>query len=64
MDRLLNRIDSKPATKNATIVIQGDHGSRLVFSKGTSSDAIFNPLKIKIADRISKEDYIQFFSTF
>ena len=54
LDNLLEKINSNPETKDSTIIIQGDHGSRIV------------PLYpfIKSADQLTNEDYIQSFSTF
>jgi hypothetical protein len=54
MDKLIKKLDSNPETKNSTIVIQGDHGSRLISAY---------PFLENI-DRFSEEDYIQSFSTF
>ena len=54
IDRLLSKLDTNPETKGSTIVIQGDHGSRI---------ASYLPF-VEFADQITKEEYIQFFSTF
>ncbi len=54
MDKLIKKLDSNPETKNSTIVIQGDHGSRLISAY---------PFLENI-DRFSEEDYIQSFSNF
>ena len=54
LDNFLKKLNSNPATKDSKIIIQGDHGSRI-----TS----YLPL-VEFADQISKEEYIQFFSTF
>jgi hypothetical protein len=54
VDQLLDKLNANPTTQDSTIVIQGDHGSRI-----TS----YMPI-VEFADQITKEDYIQFFSTF
>ncbi len=54
IDQLLDKLNANPATRGSTIVIQGDHGSRV-----TS----YLP-SVEFADQITKEEYIQFFSTF
>ena len=56
MDRLINKLDSNPATKNSTIIIHGDHGSRL--------SILEKPPIGESADLFSSEEYIQFFSAF
>jgi hypothetical protein len=54
LDNFLQKINSNPATKDSTIIIQGDHGSRIT---------PFYPF-IKAADQLTNEDYIQSYSTF
>lgn len=54
IDQLLDKLKANPATQDSTIVIQGDHGSRI-----TSSYPY-----VEFADQITREEYIQSFSTF
>jgi len=56
MDRLINKLDSNPSTKNSTIIIHGDHGSRL--------STLEKPPMGESIDLFSSEEYIQFFSAF
>lgn len=54
MDKLIGKLNSNPETQNSTIVIHGDHGSRL------------SPLSphLNNSGNFSDEDFIQNFSTF
>ena len=54
VDKLIERLNSHPEVQNSTIIIHGDHGSRL---------SLLEPY-LENVDHFSKEDYIQFFSTF
>ena len=52
VDKVINKLNSNPETQDSTIIVSGDHGSRIPAS------AIYRgPL-------FSSEEYIQFFSTF
>lgn len=54
LDNFLEKINSNPETKDSTIIIHGDHGSRIT---------PFYPF-IESADQLTNEDYIQSYSTF
>jgi len=54
MDKLIEKLNSHPEAQNSTIIIHGDHGSRL---------SSLEPYLENI-DHFTKEDYIQYFSTF
>jgi len=54
LDNFLKKLNSNPATKDSTVIIQGDHGSRIT---------PFYPF-IESADQLTNEDYIQSYSTF
>jgi hypothetical protein len=54
MDKLIEKLNSYPEAQNSTIIIHGDHGSRL---------SSLEPYLENI-DHFTKKDYIQYFSTF
>jgi phosphoglycerol transferase MdoB-like AlkP superfamily enzyme len=51
VDKIINQLNSNPETKDSTIIISGDHGSRI-------------PSSAKSVDFFLSEEYIQFYSTF
>ena len=51
VDKIINKLNSNPETQDSTIIIYGDHGSRI-------------PPPVETVDSFSSEEYIQFFSTF